>query len=69
MRCNINSTYYFSCHRFMHVKADIQMPSLSLKDSKLRMKDSYVGIPAQYQIILCNNTIIPTQYIWKAQVC
>lgn len=54
--------------RCMHVEADVQMPGLSLENSKLYMLDAFVGIPSLHQITFVNNTVIPTQYIWKAQV-
>ena len=56
------------CCRYVHVMADVQRPELCLDSCRLHMENAYVGVPCHKQLLLRNNSLIPTHYTWRAQV-
>ena len=54
--------------RCVHVLADMQRPDVCLASCSLHMEEAYVGIPCNREVLLRNNSLVPTQYSWSPQV-
>ncbi|KAM3593795.1 uncharacterized protein V6R79_022034 [Siganus canaliculatus] len=54
------------CH--LQVRAEVQSPQMCLLSSKLLLSDLYVGVLAKASVTLYNQTLLPSQFSWMAQL-
>ncbi|XP_038149593.1 deleted in lung and esophageal cancer protein 1 [Cyprinodon tularosa] len=50
------------------IRADVQSPQVCLLNHKLLFSDLYIGVPTNGNITLFNQTLLPSQFNWKAQL-
>ncbi|CAM9240481.1 unnamed protein product, partial [Lampetra planeri] len=54
------------CH--LSLRADVQSPQVSLLSPKLDLTELYFGIPAVGSVTLVNQTTLPSNFSWMAQL-
>ncbi|XP_047205106.1 deleted in lung and esophageal cancer protein 1 isoform X3 [Girardinichthys multiradiatus] len=54
------------CH--VWIRADVQCPQVCLLSCKLVFSELYVGVPTKGNVILFNQTLLPSNFSWKAQL-
>ncbi|XP_039983101.1 deleted in lung and esophageal cancer protein 1 [Xiphias gladius] len=54
------------CH--LSVRGDVQSPQVCLLNCELLLSELYIGIPAKGAVTLFNQTLLPSQFRWMAQL-
>ncbi|XP_041670632.1 deleted in lung and esophageal cancer protein 1 [Cheilinus undulatus] len=54
------------CH--LSVRADVQSPQVCLLNCELLLSELYIGVPANSSVTLYNQTPLPTDFSWMAQL-
>lgn len=53
----------------MEVRAEVQRPIVHLQNCWIHEPRAYVQTKVVKQVIIVNETFIPTQFTWSSQVC
>uniref|UniRef100_A0A3B4UY15 DLEC1 cilia and flagella associated protein n=1 Tax=Seriola dumerili TaxID=41447 RepID=A0A3B4UY15_SERDU len=54
------------CH--LSVRADVQSPQVCLLNCELLLSELYIGVPAKGAVTLFNQTLLPSNFTWMAQL-
>uniref|UniRef100_UPI0037E93989 deleted in lung and esophageal cancer protein 1 n=1 Tax=Semicossyphus pulcher TaxID=241346 RepID=UPI0037E93989 len=54
--------------RHLSVRADVQSPQVRLLACELLLSELYIGVPAEATITLFNQTLLPSNFNWMAQL-